>query len=132
MFGRSRPGERRSVNRHEAVGRVALGWRDGPDFRTTEATLLDISQYGTCVQATQAPRNGAPAWMLLGDGAAELWLRGTVIDVSRGWRGPYTIRVRFDEPCPYELMRASIRGMSIQDTAQAPGPEEYRDRHLWR
>lgn len=132
MFGRGKSGERRSVNRYVAVGSIALGWRDGVDFRSVDATLVDISQYGVCVTARSAPQGGAPAWMLLGDGKSELWLRGVVIDVSRGWRGPYKIRVRFDEPCPYDIMRSSIQGMKFQDADVGGGPEELRDRHFWR
>jgi hypothetical protein len=132
MFGRRKSVERRTVQRYAAEGTVALGWRDGAEFHTADATLINISQHGACIATARAPVPGSPAWILIGGGTEETWLRGVVIDVTRDWRGRRTLRFRFDDPCPYDFMRASIRGMAIGVADETPRPEEYRDGHFWR
>ncbi len=104
--------ERRVTCRYAAANSpVVAGWWIGPAFETAELALRNVSLSGASAVTKTPPPNSAPIWLRLNDPAYPDWVEATVIAViARCWR-PALVRMKFLEPCPYEFLKAAIRGI---------------------
>ncbi|MDX2038641.1 MAG: hypothetical protein SFX72_18480 [Isosphaeraceae bacterium] len=102
---------RRSHDRYVPVeDRAWLGWWEGTTFRTTEATLLNISKGGTLVESEIAPPRRSIVWICLEGSRRTEWVPGKVLEVAREENSPPQTRVMFDEICPYAFFEVAVYG----------------------
>ena len=93
-----------------AKGPVEIGWWIGPEFKTAEVALRDISLSGASAVTRTPPPDSAPIWLRLNDPAHPDWVEAKVIAVTTRFWGPALVRMKFRESCPYDFFKAAIRG----------------------
>lgn len=119
--------ERRVAARHPTVSnRIVLAWhgRDGGGHSC--GRLLDISQSGALISVDGISRSCAGISMRLVTPGETDWVDGQVVAVTRGLlgrilrRGPYLVRIRFLNQCPYEVFKIATHGAIVN---AVPRPE---------
>jgi hypothetical protein len=124
--------DRRTSARYTpAVDQSQIGWWDGKQFRTTSATLQDISTGGAAltIDGQILPVDGemAPAtvWMCVVGQEPTEWVQSRIAGATTGEDGTRRVRLAFTEHCPYEVFKASVWGNpAAQPPRAAPGAGE--------
>jgi len=110
---------RRNSDRYiPAEDRAWLGWWEGSVFRTTEAELQNISKGGVLVRTALQPPRRSNVWICLEGPRRTEWVEGKVLDVAREQDKSATVRIMFDEICPYAFFEVAVYGWSA---ARLPG-----------
>jgi PilZ domain len=106
---RSDPADRRRDFRHEAAGReVWVGWWTGDDFGAVAGRLLNISRGGAQLVLSCRPPKKQPVWVYKELGETLASVRGEVVGQSPAPGGSYSLRFRFESPCPTVLCEAVL------------------------
>ena len=98
--------------------RIASGLNSGGDMTQPEgsespqqfALLLDISRSGASVVTDRFPRHDRPVWLRLEGHGPRDWSQARVVAVTSTRRGPHVVRIEFNDPCPYDVLRDAITG----------------------
>jgi hypothetical protein len=124
--------DRRTSSRYTpAVDQARVGWWDGKQFRTTSATLQNISTGGAAVtidgQILPVDGEMAPAtvWMCVVGQEPTEWVQSRIAGAMTGEDGTRRVRLAFAQHCPYEVFKASVWGdPAAQPPRAAPGAGE--------
>ena len=105
----------RGSSRYEAVkSAVYLGWWEEPEFRTCAAAMRNLSHGGALVQVALRPTEGAGLWLCLAGSPPGDWVAVTVVSVSGPVAGPFQVRLKFPESCPYEMFVDAVLGLPAE------------------
>ncbi len=103
--------DNRDSSRYEAVkSAVYLGWWDEPEFRTCAAALRNLSHGGALVNVSMRLAEGARLWLCLAGTPPGDWVPVSVVSVTGV--GPFQVRLRFPDSCPYEMFNQAVLGLS--------------------
>jgi hypothetical protein len=115
--------ERRCEQRYSAFGSpILVGWWEGDDFREQDALLRDVSLRGASATLENAPPPGETILVRLSGGQSSDWVEADVIEARKTeWTGraPYLLRLRFQQPCPYDFFTGAIKGYGLQGRTPA-------------
>jgi hypothetical protein len=111
-------GDRRAAPRYASKGTAAvIGWPEGDEHRTIDATLIDISMGGFSAWVETFPPRGVPVWLRLDGENPSPWLKATVVATIKTGCFFWTrrrVRLRFLEACPYEFFKGAIEGFTCE------------------
>lgn len=106
---RSDPVNRRRDPRHPALDQdIWVGWWTGEDFGAVTGRLLNISRGGAQVVIGRRPPRKAAVWIYRDVGSTLASARGAVVALSPAPGGLYSVRFRFESPCPTALCEAVV------------------------
>jgi hypothetical protein len=123
--------DRRGVCRYGVVeARAWLGWWEGPEFRSTNAHLTNISLRGCMMTVDQLPPRDQPVWFCPPGTTPAEWIEAKLIESKRRLFGPRVVRIAFRNPFPYETFKHLVYGpdaLGGHMQAQEWVPESERD-----
>lgn len=103
----------RNSSRYEAVKRaVYLGWWEEPEFRTCAAGLRNLSHGGALVHIAVLPSEARNYWLCLAGTPPGEWVAVAIVSVTGKAPGPYQVRLKFPESCPYEMFNGAVLGLT--------------------
>jgi hypothetical protein len=128
--------DRRGAPRYITRGTPAvLGWAEGNNqFRTTSATLIDMSMGGCSAWVANFPPPGTAIWLRLDGARPSPWLKaGVVARIKSGYLfwSRRRVRLRFLESCTYDLFKRAIGGFTHESYFRDQ-PVEGFDGRYWR
>ncbi len=104
--------ESRGSSRYNAVKTaVYLGWWEEPEFRTCAAALRNLSHGGALVHVAILPGESETCWLCLAGTPPGEWVPVSIVSVTGPAPGPYQVRLKFPESCPYEMFNGAVLGM---------------------
>jgi hypothetical protein len=108
--------ERRKTTRFAAVEqRTWLGWwRSRLEFTTVAARLQDISQGGARLVMADPPPAQQIVWLCLGIPDPTECVQAKVLAVTGTPEGDFVVRLAFGTPCPQNLYRVAIEGLTVR------------------
>lgn len=105
--------ERRETDRHENVECSAwLGWKSWRQFHMNSALLINLSRGGAQIFLDAEPPRKRSIWVFLETPGQKAIIRGHLNEVSATGQGQYSVRLEFDEPCPFALFEAAVCGLA--------------------
>jgi hypothetical protein len=132
---RVREEDRRGAPRYVARGTPAvIGWAEGDQHRTIPATLIDMSMGGLSARVETFPPPGVPVWFRLDSESPSPWLKASVVATGTSGRLVATrrhLRLRFLEPCTYDLFKRAIDGFTRERDLGDQQFDGFDGRH-WR
>jgi hypothetical protein len=87
-----------------------LGWWEGPAYRKSAATLVDISNGGAKVIAEIPPPRRSTIWICLDGQRRTEWVETQVVEVRLLPDNTAQVRMAFRELCPYSFFEAAVFG----------------------
>ena len=104
---------RREGDRHENLECTAwVGWKAWRRFQMNDALLVNLSRGGAQIFLDAAPPSTRPLWVFLETPGQKAIIKGHLKEVSATGQGQYSIRLEFDEPCPFALFEAAVCGLA--------------------
>jgi hypothetical protein len=132
---RVRGQDRRGAPRYAARGTPAvIGWAEGDQHRTTPAILVDMSMGGLSAWVETFPPPGAAVWFRLDGESPSPWLKVSVVATGTSGRLVATrrhIRLRFLEPCTYDLFKRAVDGFTRERDLSDQSYDGF-DTRYWR
>ncbi len=133
-----RRSDRRLSPRYLAVrNRAFLSWRIEAETFESSARLINISTSGALVLAEKRPGRGPTAWLRLEVPVASEWVEATIVRIMKVpgllWfrKTFYLVRLRFTEPCPYQLFKLATHGDQLDAVIPESTLPEHDNRY-WR
>jgi hypothetical protein len=123
--------DRRSVCRYSSLEtRAWLGWWEGEEFRSTDASLVDISLRGCMMTVDRLPAQGETVWFCPPGTTPAEWIEAKLVESRRRLLGPRVVRIEFRNPFPYETFKHLVYGpdaLGGKNAGGEPAPESQRD-----
>lgn len=110
--------ERRQEERHEVECRAWLGWKTWRSFSTVDAVLVDLSRGGARIFLDSPPPVDQKIWIFLETAGGNAIVKARVRGVETTPCGQCSIRVEFDEPCPFAVFEAAVCGLAPIDPSR--------------
>ena len=109
--------EKRGASRYDAVRTsIFLGWWEGEEFRTSAATLRNLSHNGALVHVAARPAEGADLWLCLAGSPPGDWVGVTLVSAAVRPKDSYfKLRFLFPDRCPYEFFKGALHDFTPSD-----------------
>jgi hypothetical protein len=109
--------DRRGAPRYSPSESVAacLCWHAGKEHQYTKSEILNVSMTGVMLRVVEVPPENAPVWVRLEEPNPTDWVEADVVRVNNHWGEPKTARLRFREPCPYDIFKAAVNGFASKN-----------------
>ena len=105
--------DRRESDRHEDLECNAwVGWKGWRQFHMNDALLVNLSRGGAQIFLDAEPPLKRSLWVFLETPGQKAIVRGHLKEVSPTGQGQFSIRIEFDEPCPFALFEAAVCGLA--------------------
>ena len=105
--------DRRDDGRHENVECNAwVGWRSWRQFQMNDALLVNLSRGGAQIFLDAEPPLKRTLWVFLETPGQKAIVKGHIKEVSPTGQGQFSVRLEFDEPCPFALFEAAVCGLA--------------------
>ncbi len=117
--------DRRRAHRYPVLeDRVQLGWWHEGDFRTTAGSLINLSQTGALMLASEQPPIDRSLWIAMVGPPASDWCEVHVVGIKSARRGWFEVRLLFEESCPYAMFGSAVYGTDSFDMHPRLTPDD--------
>ena len=119
--------DRRKEPRYPPATDLAhIGWCEGEEFCTVQAQLQNISNGGAALDLARDRPASPDLWMCVVTAGPTEWLQASIAGSQATEDGGQRVRLAFVEPCPYDVFKAVVWGLTLARPAPPPTPTEPR------
>jgi PilZ domain len=104
--------ERRGTPRHQVECLAWVGWKSWRRFTMNDALIVNLSRGGALIFLDEPPPRYRPVWVFLETPGQQTIVKAQVCAIQTTAQGQCSIRIVFDEPCPYAFFEAAVCGLT--------------------